>query len=167
MSKTVIRPQPGPQEAFLACPADICIYGGAAGGGKTYGLLMTALRYKNVGGYNCKIFRRTYKQVFSPGGLWDEALKMYHALRGAQPRISESQWLFKDKYDRIVSKVLFRHLGSDAGVYDYQGSQMCGLCFDELTHFTEFQFFYMLSRNRSLCGVKPYVRATCNPDADS
>lgn len=167
MSRTVIRPQPGPQEAFLACPADICIYGGAAGGGKTYGLLMTALRYKNVGGYNCTIFRRTYKQVFSPGGLWDEALKMYHALRGAQPRISESQWLFKDKYDRIVSKVLFRHLGSDAGVYDYQGSQMCGLCFDELTHFTEFQFFYMLSRNRSLCGVKPYVRATCNPDADS
>ena len=25
----------------------------------------------------------------------------------------------------------------------------------------------MLSRNRSTCGVKPYVRATCNPDADS
>jgi len=167
MSKIIIQPQPGPQEAFLACSADICIYGGAAGGGKTYGLLLSALRYKNVRGYNCTIFRRTYKQVFSPGGLWDEALRMYHALRGAQPRISESQWLFKDKRSRIVSKVLFRHLGSDAGVYDYQGSQICGLCFDELTHFTEFQFFYMLSRNRSLCGVKPYVRATCNPDADS
>lgn len=40
-------------------------------------------------------------------------------------------------------------------------------CFDELTHFSEKQFFYMLSRNRSTCGVKPYVRATCNPDADS
>lgn len=25
----------------------------------------------------------------------------------------------------------------------------------------------MLSRNRSMCGVRPYVRATCNPDADS
>jgi hypothetical protein len=25
----------------------------------------------------------------------------------------------------------------------------------------------MLSRNRSVCGVKPYIRATCNPDADS
>ncbi len=37
----------------------------------------------------------------------------------------------------------------------------------ELTHFTEKQFFYMLSRNRSVCGVKPCVRATCNPDADS
>lgn len=47
----------------------------------------------------------------------------------------------------------------------------CGLvnqnCFDELTTFTEYQFWFMLSRNRSLCGVRPYVRATCNPDADS
>lgn len=140
---------------------------GAAGGGKTYGLLLSALRYKNIRGYNCTIFRRTYKQVFSPGGLWDEAVGMYHAFRGAQSRISKGEWLFRDKRDRIVSKVLFKHIGGDEGVYDYQGSQICGLCFDELTHFSEFQFFYMLSRNRSTCGVKLFVRATCNPDADS
>lgn len=41
------------------------------------------------------------------------------------------------------------------------------MAFDELTHFTKHQFLYMLSRNRSTCGIKPYVRATCNPDADS
>nr|DAU02571.1 MAG TPA: Podovirus DNA encapsidation protein (Gp16) [Caudoviricetes sp.] len=29
----ILKPQPGPQEKFLSCPADICIYGGAAGGG--------------------------------------------------------------------------------------------------------------------------------------
>jgi len=39
--------------------------------------------------------------------------------------------------------------------------------YDELVHFTESQFFYMLSRNRSTCGVKPYIRATCNPDGES
>lgn len=39
--------------------------------------------------------------------------------------------------------------------------------FDELTHFSKHQFFYMLSRNRTDSGVAPYVRATCNPDADS
>jgi len=39
--------------------------------------------------------------------------------------------------------------------------------FDELTHFTKKQFFYLLSRNRSTCGVRPYIRATCNPDPDS
>ena len=39
--------------------------------------------------------------------------------------------------------------------------------FDELTHFSRSQFLYMLSRNRSTCGVRPYMRATTNPDADS
>jgi hypothetical protein len=36
-----------------------------------------------------------------------------------------------------------------------------------LTHFTAHQFFYLVSRNRSTCGVRPYIRATCNPDAES
>ena len=49
----------------------------------------------------------------------------------------------------------------------WQGSQIPLIGFDELTLFTRTQFFYMLSRNRSTCGVKPYMRGTCNPDADS
>jgi hypothetical protein len=52
-------------------------------------------------------------------------------------------------------------------VYDWHGAQITLICFDELTHFTKYQFFYMLSRNRSTCGVRPYIRATCNPDANS
>eukprot|EP00913_Durusdinium_trenchii_P035349 g33079.t1 len=48
-----------------------------------------------------------------------------------------------------------------------QGAQIPLIGFDELTHFSHSQFFYMLSRNRSMCGVRPYMRATCNPDADS
>lgn len=39
--------------------------------------------------------------------------------------------------------------------------------FDELCHFSAKQFWYMISRNRSTCGVKPYIRATLNPDPDS
>lgn len=52
-------------------------------------------------------------------------------------------------------------------VYDWQGAQLAYLGFDELTHFAQKQFFYLLSRLRSTCGVKPYCRATCNPDAES
>ena len=44
---------------------------------------------------------------------------------------------------------------------------MCLIGFDELTQFTAFQFWYLFSRNRSTCGVRPYIRATCNPEADS
>jgi predicted phage terminase large subunit-like protein len=50
---------------------------------------------------------------------------------------------------------------------DWQGSQIPFIGFDELTHFTEKQFDYLLSRNRSMCGVRPYIRATCNPEPES
>lgn len=52
--KIVLAPQKGPQEMFLATSADICIYGGAAGGGKTFGLLLEPLRYMNNPDYNAK-----------------------------------------------------------------------------------------------------------------
>lgn len=58
--KIVLAPQKGPQEMFLATSADICIYGGAAGGGKTFGLLLEPLRYMNNPDYNATIFRRDY-----------------------------------------------------------------------------------------------------------
>lgn len=61
----------------------------------------------------------------------------------------------------------FAHIERDEDVHKWQGSQICEIGFDELTHFSEKTFFYMLSRNRSSCGVVPFVRATCNPDADS
>jgi terminase large subunit-like protein len=64
-------------------------------------------------------------------------------------------------------KIKFSHLQFETTVYDWQGAQIALICFDELTHFTAHQFFYMVSRNRSTCGVRPYIRATCNPDADS
>ncbi len=56
-------PQPGPQAAFLASPADIAIYGGAAGGGKTWALLMEPLRHVRNPGFGAVIFRRTTVQV--------------------------------------------------------------------------------------------------------
>lgn len=163
----VLRPQFGPQEQFLATPADICIYGGAAGGGKTYGLLLSPLRYKNVKGFGCTIFRKNYNQIFSQGGLWDEAQKMYHGIKGAQRKISEGTWSFNDKEGATLGKVSFAHIEREEELEKWQGSQICEIGFDELTHFSENVFFYMLSRNRSTCGVKPFVRATCNSDADS
>ena len=51
----LLTPQKGPQEKFLSTNAQICIYGGAAGGGKTYGILLTQLRYKNVKDFTCTI----------------------------------------------------------------------------------------------------------------
>ena len=55
-----ISPLPGPQTEFLRTPADICIYGGAAGGGKTVGLILEPLRYvSQVPGFTAVFFGRT------------------------------------------------------------------------------------------------------------
>lgn len=157
-----LRPQPGPQERFLSCPADIAIYGGAAGGGKTWGLLLEPLRHIKNPNFGAVIFRRESTQITNEGGLWDEALKLYPAL-GASPRGGSKPCFTFASHSRVS----FAHLNLETDVLGWQGSQIPLLCFDELTHFTKSQFFYMLSRNRSTCGVRPYVRATCNPDADS
>ena len=161
-STATISAHPGPQTEFLRSPADICIYGGAAGGGKTVGLILEPLRHVGrVANFTAVFFRRTTPQITNPGGLWDESLNFYPRL-GGTPHLGVREW----RWPR-GGKIKFSHLQFDTTVYDWQGAQITLICFDELTHFTAHQFFYMVSRNRSTCGVKPYIRATCNPDADS
>ena len=63
--------------------------------------------------------------------------------------------------------VAFDHLERYADCLSWQGSQIPFIGFDELTHFDEDVFWYMLSRNRSDSGVPGYIRATTNPDPDS
>lgn len=159
-----IEPQKGPQHAFLTSTADIAIYGGAAGSGKSFALLLDPLRYATTTAqFSAVIFRRTTTEIRNPGGLWDESLTLYSDVEGAVPTSHVLEWHF----GAGLGKVKFAHLEHDNTVMDWHSAQVPLICFDELTTFTYKQFFYMLSRNRSVCGVKPYVRATCNPDADS
>jgi len=65
------------------------------------------------------------------------------------------------------ASVSFAHLEHDKIVLKWQGSQIPLICCDELTHFSAKQFWYMVSLNRYMSGVRPYTRTTCNPDADS
>lgn len=161
--KNAIMPQAGPQTAFMSSDADIIIYGGAAGGGKTTALLLEALRHKDVDGFGAVIFRKNYNQITAEGGLWDASLKMYSQVPGAKhgktPRL---HWDFDGK-----SKLSFAYLEREEDLRSWQGTEIAYIGFDELTHFSKRQFLYMLSRNRSTCGIRPYMRATCNPDADS
>ncbi len=70
-------------------------------------------------------------------------------------------------FDKYNSSIKLAHLERDDRTFKYDGSEIAYLSFDELTHFTEYQFFYLLSRNRTTCGIKAYCRATCNPDSQS
>lgn len=156
-----IRPQPGPQTLFLSSRADIAIYGGAAGGGKSYALLMEGMRHTSNKDFGGVIFRRTLADVKKQGSLLDTSILLY-PIAGAKIRLDSLTWTFP-----TGAKLGFGHLEHGSTIQDWQGAQIPFIGFDELTHFTAEQFWYMLSRNRSTCGIRPYIRATCNPDADS
>lgn len=160
----IIKPQPGPQEMFASSPADIAFYGGSAGGGKSYGLLLDPLRFYQRKGFGGVIFRRTYPEITNEGGLWDTSEKIYPFVGGI-PVKSSTEWRFPP-YGVTFS---FAHMQHEKDKHTWQGSAIPFIGFDEVTHFSRGQFFYMISRNRLTndCGVKPYVRATCNPDPDS
>lgn len=155
-------PQQGPQTAFLQTEADICIYGGAAGGGKSHAILMEPLRHYDNPKFKAVIFRRTNPMIAMPGGLWDEAAKMYGAFNTRPVESPRYRHTFPSGMT-----VTFSHMQLERDKLNWQGSQFSLVCFDELTHFTESQFFYMISRLRSDAGVPGYVRASTNPDADS
>lgn len=158
----IIEPQPGYQLKALASPADIVIGGGAAGSGKTFTLLLEPLRHiTTVPGFGGVIFRRTFPQIRSEGGLWDTSMKLYPHT-GAKANEVDVKWTWPNG-----NKIKFNHLEHEKNIHNWQGSQIPFLGFDELTHFTEKMFFYLMTRNRSACGVRPYIRATCNPDPES
>ena len=152
----IIEPQAGPQTTFFSTPADIAIYGGAAGSGKSFALLLEPLRHKNNPLFGGVIFRRNSTQVRNQGGLWDESMKLYPYC-SAQPRQAFLDWVFPSGM-----KIKFAHLEYEITVLDWQGAQIPFIAFDELTHFTYTQFFYMMSRNRSMseCQVTFAPRVT-------
>jgi len=146
---------------FADCQADIAIYGGQAGGGKTWALVFEPLKYMKVKDANASIFRRTFSDITNQGGLWDEAYQMYTEL-GAKPNNKQYSFTFKGGL-----QVKFCHLQTEEDKYNYKGAQIAIILFDELTSFTETQFWYLMSRNRTKSKIKPYIRATTNPDATS
>ncbi len=151
----------GAQTAILSTSADLALYGGAAGGGKSFALLMEAVRHVKVPGFGAVIFRRTFPRITAEGALWDQSVEMYSRM-GAKPNQTSLLWTFPSG-----AKIQFAHLQHTTNLQDWHGSQVCLLAFDELCEFDARHFWYLLSRNRSTCGVRPYVRASCNPDSES
>lgn len=119
------------------------------------------MRHINNPNFGAVIFRRTSPQITNQGGLWDASSKLYPYL-GAKANKTHLTWNFPSG-----ARVRFAHMQHEETKLDWQGSEVPLIGWDELTHFTEGQFFYMLSRNRSTAGMRPYFRCGTNPDAES
>lgn len=155
-----IKPQEGPQEQFLLSEADIAVAGGSAGGGKSFALDMDPLRYIWVPDFEAVLFRRTYGQLTQAGGLWQTSKKLYY-WHGGYPRETDLDWTFPSN-----ARIKFAHFEKTSYEKQWQGAQICMMGFDQLEEFSWEEFSFMWARNRSTCGVRPYIRGTCNPDPD-
>lgn len=157
-----LRPQPGPQEKFLGTEADICLYGGQAGGGKTFAVVLEGSRHVANPGFRAIFFRKTRPQIRALGGLWDTSTRIFPSC-GGSPRENTLEWRFPSG-----AIIKFDFLNQEEDKYRHDGAQYALVVFDEVQHQTESQFWYIVGRaNRSTCGVTPYVRGTCNPDVSS
>lgn len=144
------------QQAFIDSQAFETLFGGAAGGGKSYGQLVDGLLYalkypksKQI------IFRSTFADLEK--SLIRTSMNLY-PLSIANYNDSKHTWKFKNG-----SIIDFGYIQYEKDVYQYQSAEYDVIRFDELTHFTEFMYTYMISRCR---GANPYpkgIKSSTNP----
>ena len=148
----------GPQTDFLAAGEKDVLYGGAAGGGKSYAMIVDPLRYAHRAAHRALILRRSMPELRE---MIDKSRELYpQAFPGAKFREVEKLWNFPSG-----AKVEFGFLERDADVYRYQGQAYSWIGFDEITHLpTEFAWNYLASRLRTTDPeIQTYLRCTANP----
>lgn len=148
------------QNRFHASPADICLYGGAAGGGKSRALLMDAfVSVLEVPGNAAMLMRRTFPEL--EASLILESIKLFPP-QIAKYHEGKHRWTIKT--GAADSYVMFGFCEREKDVYKYQSAQWGYLGVDESTHFTQFQFEYLFGRVRSVIkGTFPRARLATNP----
>lgn len=157
----LFKPNEGPQTDFLAASEQEVLYGGAAGGGKSFAMVADPVRYFGNQYFKGLLLRRTTEELrelisiskdlypkYDPGARWSERDKTWYLTSGA------TLWM--------------SYLDRDDDVSRYQGQAFCWIGFDELTQWpTPFAWDYMRSRLRAAAGKgeKPplCMRATSNP----
>ena len=109
------QPQPK-QVRFMERPEYECLYGGAAGGGKSDALLIEALRQVHIPHYRAIIFRKTYPQLTE---LIDRSQALYSlAFPKARYNDGKHVWTFPSG-----AKIYFGSMQHSKDKTNYQGKR--------------------------------------------
>ena len=144
------------QLEFIRSPAFETLFGGAAGGGKSYAQLIDALIFAlKYPGSKQLVLRRTFPEL--KRSLIQVSLSLYPTNIAVYGETSH-KWKFVNG-----STIEFGSCDSENDVTKYQSAEYDVIRFDELTHFTKFQFTYLLSRVRGVNGYPKQVKSSTNP----
>ena len=132
------------------------LWGGAAGGGKSYWLLMCASQYAESRDSHSLILRRTYPEL--EGTLIPDSKQMFQG--HASYNEVKKKWTFPSG-----STISFGHIQNDDDKHKYQSASFQTICFDEASSFTKDQYLYMMSRLRrnKYNNVPVRIRCASNP----
>ena len=160
MNERIWKAQPK-QRIFLKRTEDEAFIGGSAGGGKSDALLAFSIyRRLKYPGSKGLILRRTYAELEKEGSLIPRS---HELLTGVGTwNGSTRKWTFPQELGSGV--IEFGYCQYERDVYQYQSAQYDDISFDELTHFTLFQYLYLIGRCRTIReDLKPLIRAASNP----
>ena len=152
-----------PQKVFLRTNGIEALFGGAAGGGKSSALLMSALQFVNIPNYSAILFRRTFADLSLPGALMDR-FKLWMS------NYEDVHWNNNSFVATFPSgaRVSFGYLNNANDYLRYKGSEFQFIGMDEVTEIRESDYRYMFSRLRRpnsgpLSEVPLRMRCASNP----
>ena len=144
------------QKQFIDAKEDEVLFGGAAGGGKSYGqmvdAMLFALKYPKS---KQLVLRRTFSELDK--SLIRTSLSLF-------PKeiysFNSSNHTGKFKNGSIID---FGYCATENDVYQYQSAEYDCIRFDELTHFTKAQYIYLISRVRGANSFPKQIKSSTNP----
>ena len=149
------------QRMFLTSDADVIVYGGGAGCGKSHCALLKALEGVTDPHYRAVFIRQTRTQLTQSGGLFDVARSLYNPFK---PRVLSQSLRCVFPSGAVIQ---FSQLDREEDRYNFDGGQYTLVVFDEAQHQQESSVLYLMSRLRSESKLRSQLVMTCNPKYDS